>query len=209
MEDVKDDIGQMFQKTFESHKTKPDPGDWEILAGSVQKINFFKFNPFQFNIYYASTILFCFVTCLGIGSHYTYSHMFGADEKRGVIDPKDSTNIKVLNNNSSIEDKSLHWVKDSIQVKTEKNLENIKFMKTQKQGSKQNMKETEDPSSLTNKKEIAVSVDTLQKPIQLKQVIFSADSSKLKRKRTLYVTKQDTIIQFDTLHAPKQKRRRF
>ncbi|MBC7391398.1 MAG: hypothetical protein H7329_19515, partial [Opitutaceae bacterium] len=139
----------------------------------------------------------------------TYSHLFGAHEKTNLSDLKDLTKNRILNNNTILEDKYLHSSKDSVQIKTENNEVNIKTIKPKEQSLSQNRPETMDPTTQSNKTENVISVDTLQKPLQIKQTLTSTDSTKLKKKRILYITKQDTIIQFDTLHSPKQKRKRF
>ena len=61
MENTHDNIGTLFSNTFEKHEISPDKEEWDMLSTTLQKRNFFRFNATQFNVYYASAIVFCFL----------------------------------------------------------------------------------------------------------------------------------------------------
>jgi len=199
-----DNIGQLFRTSFEAHKDVPESGEWEMLQTSMQKVNFFKFNALQFNIYYASTILFCFLTCLTIGSHYTYSHILNLsnkEESTGKINKIES--VDAQSSVSEIQKPSeiikLNYKKEN------KSPENSSVAKLPVKASEEKgMQETYG----NNTTKVNVSGKSPSDTTHSKKETFTAEQKQdtlKKPKRTLYITKQDTIYQYDTLKAVKKK----
>ncbi len=201
MEERNDDIGKLFKNAFTGHKVPPSNEEWEMLNSSLTKHNFFKFNPYQFNIYYASTIVVCFFICVGVGSHYTYKHFVEpiftqtiqiqtsvesgdsipnvSSKELGPIQevkPAYEKNITVASH--SLKDKSISIVVDQeIQVNTSHQLAKS------------------DSSSHFHPPNVSISI------------VDSVSGKDKPYKRTLYITKRDTIFRFDTVKTPKRQRR--
>lgn len=208
MENLKDNIGELFSNTFEKHEIIPEREEWDMLSASLQKRNFFRFNATQFNVYYASTIVFCFLVCLGVGSHYTYTHFIKPNKlvENSLDTPSDSSKEAVSKQRISVENQetansessslSLHESKNATTASSSIN-------KNGKDEVKENQEVTTFSETLNRKDSIHVQANIpVHKPA-------TKDSAKARPKRILYITKQDTILKFDTLHAPKQKKKWF
>ena len=208
MENTHDNIGELFSNTFEKHEIIPKREEWDMLSATLQKRNFFRFNATQFNVYYASTIVFCFLVCLGVGSHYTYTNFIKLNKpletRLGTL--SDSSKEVVSKRSMSVENREISNV-ESASLSSPEN----KHAKNSSSSSNKNRKtEIKENQSINTVLETATRKDSvhLQANIPVHKPI-SKDSAKARPKRILYITKQDTILKFDTLHAPKQKKKWF
>jgi hypothetical protein len=147
--------------------------------------------------------------CAGVGSHYTYTHF---------IKPNKSVETSLgTSSDSSIETVSKHSI--SIETQEAVNAESSSL------SSHESKNEKTSSSSINKNGKVKVEenqqVSTLSETVKRKDSIhvqsnipvlkpITKDSLvKAKPKRILYITKQDTILKFDTLHAPKQKKKWF
>lgn len=202
MEEQEDTLGLLFKNSFEGHKPPLEEGEWDMLSNSLEKRNFFKFNPYQFNIYYASTILACFFICLGVGSHYVYKqHPFSASNSETSTVLSDTSATHVLG-----EGKKIRAEDPQEEFNSEPHVpySRVEEKKVEKKPTEE--KTVSEPSqvpsnSLTSKKDtITHSVVHKTNPQP------TIDSSKI-NKKVLYITKQDTIFKYDTVrtHKPRKK----
>jgi hypothetical protein len=202
MEDSNDEIGKLFKAAFEGHKTPPTNEEWEVLGSSLTKHNFFKFNPYQFNIYYAGTIVICFLICVGVGSHYGY---------KNFVEPSFTQTIEIQTTISS-EDSTAYLITENP-------------VKTQNEGQKKESRDNPKGEQISERKEttllieqtssarltpVTKRVDSSNQALQRKEHSSKVDSLShpLKpAKRTLYITKRDTIFRFDTIKTQKKQRK--
>ena len=208
MENTQDNIGTLFSNTFETHEIIPEREEWDMLSTTLQKRNFFRFNATQFNVYYASTIVFCFLACAGVGSHYTYTNFIKPNKQveSNLDNPSNSSLEVVSKQRISFENQDAANAESSSLSSHESKNAKIASSSINK-NSKVEVKENQEVISFseTVKRKDSVHVQAnipVHKPI-------TKDSIKAKPKRILYITKQDTILKFDTLHAPKQKKKWF
>jgi hypothetical protein len=208
MENLKDNIGELFSNAFEKHEIIPEGEEWDMLSATLQKRNFFRFNATQFNVYYASTIVFCFLVCAGVGSHYTYTNFIKLNKQveSSLATPSDSSIEAITKQKISVENQEAANAKSTslplVESKNAKTGSSI-INKNDKVEAKEN--QVLETVSETVKRKDSVHV---QATIPVHKLV-SKDSIKAKPKRILYITKQDTILKFDTLHAPKQKKKWF
>jgi len=208
MENTQDTIGTLFSNTFEKHEIMPEREEWDMLSTTLQKRNFFRFNATQFNVYYASTIIFCFLVCLGVGSHYTYTNFIKPNKQveTNLGSSSDSSIEAVSKQSISVENQEAANAKSSsLSLNESKNAKAISsnINKKDKVEAKENQVLATVSETVKRKDSVQVQANIpVHKPI-------IKDSIKAKPKRILYITKQDTILKFDTLHAPKQKKKWF
>ena len=210
MENTQDNIGMLFSNTFEKHEIIPERDEWDTLSASLQKRNFFRFNATQFNVYYASTIVFCFLACAGVGSHYTYTNFIKPNKQveSNLDNPSNSSLEVVSKQRISFENQDrTNAESTSLPLDESKNAKTISSNINKNGNVEAKAKENQVLATVseTVKRKDSVHVQanvSVHKPI-------NKDSIKAKPKRILYITKQDPILKFDTLHAPKQKKKWF
>lgn len=217
MEEPQDNIGNLFLQAFEGHQVSPEREEWDVLQKTLQTRNFFKFNPMQFNIYYASSIIFCFLVCVGVGSHYTYTQWkkpatthdrvlpSPAPTTYGptglpAVDVRDELGVHRPNPNHATSDDDKQTIGKGRGNGT-----------SDEQMTEQPTAE-DAHTSYSSKNEGTPNTLTAPDTVHVKPVTHhkthKADTT-TKPKRILYITKQDTIIQYDTLRAPRKKKKWF
>jgi hypothetical protein len=213
MDDIKDKLGELFRTTFEEHHAPLESEDWEGLNTKLQRRNFFKFNALQFNVYYASMIIFCFMVCAGIGSHYTYTTFLRTDDN---ITKKEHSKQELLVSDIENNSGTTVLIKEKDALNNRRPLSSIpKNEGIYSKGNKNT--EASNDTSLIPKGSIEKKVKEIENqriPPEVSPTIsihhhVNSDSLKPKQKtkRTLYITKQDTIIQYDTIPSAKKKKK--
>lgn len=201
MTEKEDDIGKLFRTTLDGLETPIESGEWESMQTHLQKWNFFHFNAFQFNIYYAGMVIFCFITCAFVGTHYTYTNFFKKTDL--VVREEQVVRDKVkgeMGNNPLKEDS-----KNEKSVVGERNNQIVTLPRKYIKLIENKIITRKEESKLT-----ALDTNRIETPIPaVVPVVSKPDSVKPKPKRVVYLTKQDTIIQFDTIQAPKKKKKWF
>lgn len=208
MKNTQDNIGTLFSNTFEKHEIIPEREEWDMLSTTLQKRNFFRFNATQFNVYYASTIVFCFLVCASVGSHYTYTHFIKPNKpvETSLDAPSNSSKEAISKQRVSGKNQQItNTESSSLPLEESKNAKtsSSSINKNSKAEVQENQVIATVSESVKRKDSVHVQANVpVHKPI-------AKDSAKARPKRTLYITKQDTILKFDTLHAPKQKKKWF
>lgn len=209
MEEQGDEICQLFHKAFNEHISPLENGEWEALGKTLQKHNFFRFNAFQFNIYYASTIVFCFLICLGVGSHYTYTHVMRPhhlEDTSKILNPVPMPTRELAiptSSNTKHENLETRTKTSGIHEDPKERPANPLFGKIL--GSSKSMEKNEE----ANKESNSPFYPDTAVHFQATKDGAKTDSAKIKPRRTLYITKQDTVFEYDTLRAPKRKKKWF
>lgn len=204
MEKMKNDIGELFGNAFEKHKVSPEKEEWDMLSTTLQKRNFFRFNATQFNVYYASSIIFCFLVCIGVGSHYAYNNVLKQEKESETISSapvsvSSSQNTSILNDQETVE-RNVQIFDSKVKIENkniDKSLDKLEKEVVRGQLVNQKMKDSKGNDTL----QLKSNVNTHSASV--------IDSIIEKPKRVLYITKQDTIVKFDTLKLSRQKKKWF
>ena len=101
-------IGDLYKDAFKDYKAKEVDFSWFEMESKVTKLNFLKFNPLSFNIYYAVLIISTFLISLGVGIDYFLLSYNNNVEIENVLYPdEDTENIDQINNNTNISNRKL------------------------------------------------------------------------------------------------------
>lgn len=202
MEEQEDKLGSLFKTSFEGHKVPLEEGEWDVLSNRLEKRNFFKFNPYQFNIYYASTIIACFFICLGLGSNYVYKQYVYSEPLLEASGTKVNTTVPTVeapkSRNVTVNPKGLAYDTQAtvIPQKEEKAIKKGDAVETAVEMPQHHL------ISSPIKKDTIAHLEPQQPTLQ----VITTDSSKI-NKKVLYITKQDTIFKYDTVRTHKSKKR--
>lgn len=204
MEELEDDIGLLFKNAFDGHKASPGDASWEGLNHSLGTRNFFRFNPYQFNIYYASSIIACLFICLGVGSHYTYRNWI--EEKQPIVSVAPAPVYK----GEGTATQELEETEEKPQS-TQKVEATVEKKTSGKEATVDEMEALPKPE-----KEKAVSLPAkadssyhIKSPATVHSAPRLEADSSAKPKRTLYITKRDTIFKVDTIKTHKKQKKWF
>lgn len=206
MEELEDDIGLLFKNAFDGHKASPGDTSWEALNHSLGTRNFYRFNPYQFNIYYASSIIACLFICLGVGSHYTYKQWI--EDRQPVVSVAPAT----VPTGVGLASEELEVpAKPQSDQKVETATEKKAFVKESSQAGKG---VTENPEKERAVNYAPIKTDSshhvaAKNPAPLHHTSQVKADSSTKPKRTLYITKRDTIFKVDTIKTHKKQKKWF
>jgi hypothetical protein len=199
-------LGNLFKKQIQNYQPEVTEEEWNTLELKLKKVNFLRFSLINFNIYYTLMLLSCFIF-----SGATFVDYFLLRREPLQITTKSGPSS--IQPKSEIEDKSL--------LETEGNFIN------QPNRTKRNFPENTAIvyDSLTNNltNDSTRKNDFLHndnKPIAEKNVSVNSSSydnnkadsltiPKVKPKKTLYITRQDTIIVYDTLSNKKRRAKKI
>ncbi|MBO9699472.1 MAG: hypothetical protein J7604_04635 [Sporocytophaga sp.] len=210
----KSSIENIFRQGLENYEIQPDEDEWSAVDLALPRLNFFRFSFVNFNIYYCSLIVLCFLFS-ALSLIYTLSgrnvktQTVVAGEK-GIIEyptfhKEDKTGLKQIIK----EDKALasqkvseEKVKSKSVIKTKdltgnKNNENLNPITPQgiNQDTVGNKEKLQQSIKIDNP-----TLTDLSQPEQQKK-------KNVKNKRIVYITKQDTIVVIDTLSKRRPKRK--
>lgn len=208
-------IGNLFKTTLENYQIEPEEGDWIILDQKLNKMKFFKFSLFNFNIYYS---LFIFGTFLLSSALFIKSF-----NQKNEIEPKNNKASSVVINKIA--------PKDATENKVKSNKESTPKEKTEKpsrliinksnSGSDGNTVKSSINSNISNskKKDSSLTINTEAPPLHPDKINNTSEENTLikekenkeklpKKKKIVYISKQDTVIVYDTLSRKKSFRKR-
>lgn len=208
-------IENIFKQGLGNYEIQPDEDEWSAIDLALPRVNFFRFSFVNFNIYYCSLIVLCFLfSALSLiytlsGRNVRTQTPVASEKKKNELatfDKDNQTGLKQINKDS----KPLVSQKISI-VKT-KPKESLKT-----ESVSNNKIRTTDQKSLIP---VNINEDTLKDKEKLHQANKPDNSSVTessqreqqkkkgdKKKRIVYITKQDTIVVIDTLSKRKPKRK--
>lgn len=207
-------IGELYKERFEEFECPGDSSDWNELAYKLDKKEFFKFNISRFNIYYSSLIVITFILSVCVFVRHTI--LMEEDNNLETVNPVSGERRSAADLGSAIEDDE--------QGETEVARKNP-FYNGSNDGYRDSDNETKNAlpsregtsssgSGDAMKKDTLVRVLTESKVITdtLKKTSASDSISKVKPKvnpkpkKIVYITKQDTIVKYDTLRKKKRNK---
>jgi hypothetical protein len=183
-------LGDLFKKQVLNYQSEVSEEEWNTLEVKLKKINFLRFSLINFNIYYCLMILSFFIFNSAIFVDYFLLHR--EDSQVTSISAPPSTQSK-----SEIEYKS--------PLKAENNFIN---QPNRKKGdfAENTILHDSITNNLNNNFAEKNILQDSSKTNSEKNVNNNADSvarRKVKLKKTLYITRQDTIVVYDTLSNKK------
>lgn len=201
MENSKDAFANLFKEEFQNNTESLSLDEQYQLEKLVRKQAFWSFSPYTFNMYYALAIVSGFLLSTTLGAHYIYNYVYQNPYQKytnaqNVILPKDSITIKVIEQPFS--NTTTHTNNSKPLIPAVKN--------TILQTGTQNKSVKTIDSSIVNTPKIEPIISSKPNLVPEEIVPFKKDSIKPIRK-TIYITKRDTIFQLDTLkNKPKRKK---
>lgn len=185
MREHKEDILDLYKKDFEG---KIEEDEWEDLALKLEEVNFYHFRFVRFNIYYCSLIILTFLFSAGV---FVDHYFFGEDQ---------ASKEQATGSPAFIEKKSA--VTETINDSAGKAISAL---------PKKKKKNTPTPISKVAKSSLIISDDPINTPSGNKEESPSKSDPyiepalkkdsilKKKPKNVVYITRQDTIVIYDTL----------
>jgi hypothetical protein len=207
----RDSIENIFRKGLENYKIEPEEEEWTALNLTLPRLNFFKFSFYTFNIYYCSLIVLCFLfstfsLLFTLSGKYSRSERFVERSER-----KENSNNPLLNKSELTSTIQIEEEKEAEATRKlpelEKNEE--KISKTKVLSKNTNNTESTPVSSKRTKEPLVNGEDNLLKLERSETTEITQGEQPMelnkKKKRVVYITRQDTIVVIDTLRRPKRK----
>jgi hypothetical protein len=200
MENKSENIGDLFKSRLNDFSVEGSRDEWIELDIKLEKSYFFKFRPTHFNIYYSALVGICFLLSTAVFvDHFLIKREF----------------ITEKINNEQIEPGQINQDK-SIQENKQSNLINPKSIKTKRiieskyKDSNTNYQENIIPKNNEQDRKLELTkpdiLTTETSKENLPEVVSAIPEIKPKKK-VVYITKQDTIVVFDTVKTNKTRRR--
>lgn len=79
------ELKNMFSEALSDFEDKEDRNEWLGIEQKLIRRNFFKFNAYRFNVYYACCVGFTFLLALGLGGHYLHHHVFSPERNQPQV----------------------------------------------------------------------------------------------------------------------------
>ncbi|GAL82782.1 hypothetical protein MYP_8 [Sporocytophaga myxococcoides] len=204
-------IENIFKQGLENYEIQPNEDEWSEIDLALPRINFFRFSFVNFNIYYCSLIVLCFLfSALSLiytlaGKNVRTQPSVAVKKENIEFEKFDQKELKQINKDSkSVVSQRVSVVKvkpkkivksESVanyKINTNKNLHIPLDINQDTLGNNEKLQQSS--------KEANLSLTELSQPEQQKKKDVS-------KKRIVYITKQDTIIVIDTLSKRKPKRK--
>jgi hypothetical protein len=197
-------LGDLFKKQVLNYQPEVSEEEWNSLEVKLKKINFLRFSLTNFNIYYCFMILSCFIFNSAIFVDYFLLHRENPQVTSISVTP--STQSK-----SKIEDKSL--------LKTGNNFINLPDRKKADPAGNTILHDSiinypnndfaeknivhQDSGKINSEKNVNINFSSYGN--NRNNNVDSAAQRKVNLKKTLYITRQDTIVVYDTLSNKKRR----
>lgn len=200
MENSKDVFANLFKEEFQNNTESLSLDEQYQLEKFVRKQAFWSFSPYTFNMYYALAIVSGFLLSTTLGVHYIYNYVYQNPYQKyanvqNVILTNDSITIE---NEQHFSNTTTHTNKNKPLIPAAKN--------TTLQTGTQRKKVNTIDSSIVNTPKIEPIISSKPNFVPEEIIPIKKDSIKPVRK-TIYITKRDTIFQLDTLkNKPKRKK---
>ena len=200
MENSKDVFANLFKEEFQNNSESLSLDEQYQLEKLVRKQAFWSFSPFTFNMYYALAIVSGFLLSTTLGAHYIYNYVYQNPYQQYMIEQKAilSNDSKTIENEQHFSNTTTHTNKNKPLIPAAKNT-------TLQTGTQSKSVKTID-SSAVNPPKIEPIISSKPNFVPDEIIPIKKDSIKPVRK-TIYITKRDTIFQLDTLkNKPKRKK---
>ncbi len=226
---MKDDhkkVEDLYKDAFSDFEVPGAGYDWNGIEKHLDKVKFYRLSLTHFNIYYSLLIATCFVASIITASHYFMVTVpYVKDHTTIVIKDKDSTStlfqnkkgFKISNGDSEKNKKNIPSLKadpanESIKTNKYKNSPRNKDYagaesastspdKNQPTNSSENPLVIPMPANKGTKDSIAIVA-----PMHHEKDSLKTRKEPKTSKKTIYITKQDTIFEYDTLKTKKNKK---
>jgi hypothetical protein len=184
-------LEHLFKDELKNFNPKLTINEIDFLDKFITKNNFYKFNPYHFNLFYAMAIVSGFLITMSLAGHYLYSQaLVNQPTSLPIAMNPASKQMKFLTQNNKI------IVANKPNV-TKKNIA-LKTIKKQTKHNHQNTPNTNNPL-IINYLRIDTSSTINESP--------NAINSKTNTVRKLvYITQKDTIFQIDTIRTLKKNK---
>ena len=190
MQNKINDIGELLKTRLGSVEIEGKRNGWADMDRNIKRIKFFKFDPYEFNIYYASIIVLTFIfAAVTLTRHFMLYDMSSVDSNIAPVATGSATSSDTSN--------ATNVIPFLIQ---KKNYKKNYFSSPQNADSIEVLHKTTSEDYIQSEEILEDSVPGFSAPEKTTESPVE--------KRTVYITKQDTIFIVDTLDKP-DKRRKF
>lgn len=202
------DIGALYNEKLKDYKKPPEDFGWMDIDSKVSKINFLRFNPMQFNIYYALLIVGTFIISTGIG----INHFILSRSERNRIPQQERYEVVPSSFQKESDKENIRQNSTPESVKRIQSPDNKATNKYEpKKGSESKIsdkkeKATQNTPNLTQTKKESP-LDTLQVPDNLstQSPDFSADTLDINSSEPVIIKEPDVFI-VDTVPIIRPKK---
>jgi hypothetical protein len=200
----KDNIGELFEKTFEDFKAEDIQDEWIDLDIKLSRSSFKRFSVSEFNIYYASLIIISFLLTTAVAvDRFIINISKYSDAATTTIS---KTDLLPFSKNPTIIVDSIFVSKDSSHTKSGFEIIDRQTKPNKIPENKSPLITANDSADNTNIKKTYIPIPTSDSLfIKNSSVLQTIDSVK-KRKKTVFIIRQDTIIKYDTLKVKKKRK---
>lgn len=210
----KSSIENIFRQGLENYEIQPDEDEWSAVDLALPRVNFFRFSFVNFNIYYCSLIVLCFLfSALSLiytlsGRNVRTETVFTGEKGKvefPITENQDKAELKKINKDSrtlASQKISGEKVKSKVVIKAESVSENKNKPELKSSIAKGNIQDT-----LENKEKMQQPINVDNPPLTELSQSEQQKKKDAKKKRIVYITKQDTIVVIDTLSKRKPKRK--
>jgi len=212
MNEDRQNIGNIFKSTLENYNAQPEEGEWIMLDQKLTKVSFFRFSFSKFNIYYSILIVSTFIM-----SSTIFINSFINTENKSSLEnsPVSIKENKIITSDSI---KTIDPVASKENVITSNKEINKHDLNDESRGNKDGNKsgnsvkvelnDFQKSSSPQTKDSVLIRPSNKLTPSNSveKETITTDPSNKIKSdkpKKVVYISKQDTIIVYDTLNRKK------
>jgi hypothetical protein len=189
------DIGDLYKNEFEDAPFEFDKTNWVTIQPQLDKMQFFRFSFFKFNIYYVSVIAFSFLF-----SAYTMIRFVSGNKKQTT------ENISVITSDSVVIDSE-----DTIVYRTEQRSFSGSNSAKRKPSDYINIIKPDhyidESIEKTDDSLLITKINTNQTEIKETPVATKKSDGTDEKTDILYITKQDTIVVVDTINSATARRR--
>jgi len=227
-------LGDLYKDTFKDFEEPGTGYDWNEVEKRLDKVKFYRLSFTHFNIYYSLLIITCFIASVTSAAHYFFVTVPKLNEQYSVIitdtvSVNSTIKIKKTYNNSEAAIKGRELDNNRLLFKKEKSDSPNEQPRSQKPGDNKaappkNGIINADPKTnypqnfLINDGEAEQSAGAEESTIKNDSITnvkapipLAKDSLKNKKepktiKKTVYITKQDTIFEYDTLKTKKNRK---
>ena len=189
------DIGDLYKNKFEDAPFDFDKTNWVAIQPQLDKMQFFRFSFFKFNIYYVSVIAFSFLFSVYAMIQFISRNNKETKENISVIT---SDSVVVVRGDTIVQGTEQRSFSGSNSAKR-KPSDYINIIKPDYYID-ESIQKHEDSSTIT--------VENVN-PEQINESTVKAKENKAAEEKVdiLYITKQDTIVVVDTINSATARRR--
>lgn len=182
-------LEHLFKDELKNYNPKLTYSEIDFLDKIIAKNNFYKFNPYHFNLFYAIAIVSGFFITMSLAGHYLYS-------QTRLNKPEEITTIALTP--VSKQKKKLRQNAENFKLSQGPTTKKIIALKTLK-------KETKNHQSSNIHTNFTLASDNLYHDSTTTTAPTRPNNSNITRK-LVYITQKDTIFQIDTIRTLKKNK---